>query len=98
VALKGCGTVIANADAQWWINPSGNPLLATAGTGDVLSGFVGALLAQGNQPGVALRAAVALHGMAADAALADGIAIGLAAGELIDAARRIASRIIGKAS
>lgn len=98
VALKGCGTVIADADGQWWINASGNPLLATAGTGDVLAGFVGALLAQGNNAGVALRAAVSLHGQAADAALADGIAIGLAAGELIDAARRIASRIIGQAS
>jgi hypothetical protein len=47
VALKGCGTVVAHPDGRWRINASGNPGLASGGSGDVLSGMVGGLLAQG---------------------------------------------------
>ena len=47
VALKGCGTVIAAVNGHWWINSTGNPGMATAGMGDVLSGLIVALLAQG---------------------------------------------------
>ena len=91
VALKGCGTVIASSSGAWWINTSGNPLLASAGTGDVLAGLVGAFLAQKLSPGNALRAAVYLHGAAADTLSAKGIGLGLAAGELIDEIRSIAA-------
>ncbi len=88
VALKGCGTVIATPDGNWFINTSGNPGLATAGSGDVLTGFVAALLAQGASARDALLAAVNLHGAAADRLVAAGVGpIGLSAGELIDAAR-----------
>lgn len=88
VALKGCGTVIASSDGQWTINANGNPGLATAGSGDVLTGIVCALLAQGWAPLAALQAAVHLHGAAADRLVEAGVGpIGLAAGELIDAAR-----------
>jgi hydroxyethylthiazole kinase-like uncharacterized protein yjeF len=90
VALKGNGTVIAAPDGRWWINASGNPGMASAGMGDVLTGIVGALLAQGLPPEDALVAAVNLHGAAADALVARGTGpIGLAAGELIDAARAL---------
>lgn len=88
VALKGCGTVIATPKGDWFINTSGNPGLATAGSGDVLTGFVATLLAQGASARDALLAAVHLHGAAADHLVAAGIGpIGLSAGELIDAAR-----------
>ena len=88
VALKGCGTIIATPEGDWFINTSGNPGLATAGSGDVLTGLVVALLAQRWPPLEALLAAVHLHGCAADTLVAKGCGpIGLTAGELIDSAR-----------
>ena len=90
VALKGCGTVVATRDGRWWINTTGNPGMATAGMGDVLSGLIVALLAQGWPAEMALPAAVHLHGAAADRCVAAGIGpIGLTAGEVIDAARHV---------
>jgi hydroxyethylthiazole kinase-like uncharacterized protein yjeF len=92
VALKGAGTVIAAPDGRWWINTTGNPALATAGSGDVLTGFVAALLARGIDPGPALRCAVYLHGAAADVFAAEIGETGLAASELIPIARRLYNR------
>ena len=93
VALKGCGTIIATPDERWFINTTGNPGLATAGSGDVLTGMLAALLAQGWPALEALLCAVHLHGAAADACVAEERGprgpIGLTAGELIDPARRI---------
>jgi len=66
VVLKGAGTVIATPDGRTWINPTGGPALASAGTGDVLSGMIGAMLAQGKDAVAAVLAAVWLHGAAAD--------------------------------
>lgn len=95
VALKGCGTVVAHPDGRWRINTSGNPGLASGGSGDVLSGFIGALLAQGWAADAALAAAVHLHGAAAEALTAAGDGpIGIAAGDLIPAARRLLNRWI----
>ena len=88
VALKGCGTIVAAPDGAWFVNCSGNPGLATAGSGDVLTGLLTALLAQRWPPLEALLAAVHLHGCAADALVARGCGpVGLTAGELIDSAR-----------
>lgn len=88
VVLKGCGSVIATPAGRWFVNTSGNPGLATAGSGDVLSGFVVALLAQGWPALETLLAAVHLHGAAADELVASGYGpVGLTAGELIDSAR-----------
>lgn len=90
VALKGCGTVIAHPDGQWRINPTGNAGLASGGTGDVLAGMVGALLAQGWPAASALSCGVYLHGAAADDLVKTGHGpIGLTAGEIIPAARRL---------
>ncbi|TWG80500.1 hydroxyethylthiazole kinase-like uncharacterized protein yjeF/hydroxyethylthiazole kinase-like uncharacterized protein yjeF [Cupriavidus gilardii J11] len=72
VVLKGSGTVIATPDGTVHINPTGNAGLATAGTGDVLAGFIGALLAQGMPAPAAARAAVWLHGAAAQRLTAAG--------------------------
>lgn len=89
-ALKGYGTVVATPNGRWFVNTGGNPGLASAGSGDVLTGMLAALLAQHWPPLEALLAAVHLHGAAADACVATGRGpIGLSAGELIDPARRI---------
>ena len=93
VVLKGAGSVLAHPDGTWDINASGGPALATAGSGDVLSGLLGALLAQGIAPKSALRYAVCLHGATADALVAQGIGpLGLTASELPDAARALLNR------
>ena len=83
LVLKGAPTIVASPDGALSVNPTGNPLLATAGTGDVLSGIIAALLAGGAQPYDAARAAVYLHGLAADLAR-DGFGDrGMVAGDLI---------------
>jgi NAD(P)H-hydrate repair Nnr-like enzyme with NAD(P)H-hydrate dehydratase domain len=88
--LKGAGSVLAHPDGTFDINASGNPGLASAGTGDVLAGFAGAFLAQGIDAKTALRLAVCLHGAAADASVAEGRGpVGLTASELILAARHL---------
>lgn len=88
VALKGCGTIVATPEGQWFINRSGNPGLAAAGSGDVLTGMLAALIAQHWLPLAAMLGAVHLHGAAADACVSVGIGpVGLTAGELIDTAR-----------
>jgi hydroxyethylthiazole kinase-like uncharacterized protein yjeF len=72
VLLKGSTTVIASPDGQTWVNATGTPWLATAGSGDVLSGLGGAFLAQGLEPATAAAAAAYLHGLAARLAAAGG--------------------------
>ena len=77
VLLKGSTTVIASPtpDQEVLVNPTGTSWLATAGSGDVLSGLAGSLLAQGLDPARAAAAAAYLHGIAARLA-ADGAPIG----------------------
>jgi hydroxyethylthiazole kinase-like uncharacterized protein yjeF len=88
VVLKGAGTVVAGADGRYAINPTGSPALASAGTGDVLAGMIGALLGQCDDSRQAVHAAVWLHGAAAAEFGAD---IGLVATDLAPlAARRLA--------
>ena len=89
VALKGAGSILVARDGHWFVNTSGNPGLASAGTGDVLAGILGALLAQRYSGESSLVLGTHLHGCAADDLARDGIGpVGLAAGELADAARR----------
>jgi ADP-dependent NAD(P)H-hydrate dehydratase / NAD(P)H-hydrate epimerase len=88
--LKGAGSVIAGRGGRWFINTSGNPGMASAGMGDVLSGMLGTLLAQGWDGLAAMQAGVHLHGCAADACVAEGRGpAGLTASEVTEAARSL---------
>jgi NAD(P)H-hydrate epimerase len=84
VALKGAYTVVAAPGGVVALNPTGNPGMASGGTGDVLTGVAGGLLAQGLAPEPALRAAVYLHGTAGDLAAALRGEAGLLAGDLVE--------------
>lgn len=92
--LKGSGTVIASPDGRIAINPTGNAALATGGTGDVLGGIIGALLAQRLPPFEAAAAGVYLHGLAADTLTAQGDGpAGLSASELAPMVRKLMNRL-----
>ena len=66
VVLKGPQTLVVSPHKHVWLNPFGSANLAVAGTGDVLAGMIGGLLATGIPPEVALPAAVGLHGLAGE--------------------------------
>lgn len=85
VVLKGCGTVIADASGKYAICPGGNPGMATAGSGDVLTGIIVALLAQGLTVATAARVGVLAHAMAGDYAAALVGEMALIAGDITDA-------------
>jgi hydroxyethylthiazole kinase-like uncharacterized protein yjeF len=92
--LKGSGSVIAKPGGEVMINPTGGPALATAGTGDVLAGVCGALLAQSFPAWNAALAATWLHGRAADVLTAEhGGAIGITASELIPCLPTLLNRL-----
>lgn len=84
VVLKGHQTLVAETDGHVWVNPTGNPGMATGGMGDVLSGMVAALLARGADPLDAACTAVYLHGLAGDILKEETGDTGLAAMELAD--------------
>ncbi len=95
VILKGSGSVIANASGMAVINQTGNPGLASAGTGDVLAGVCGSLLAQGWPAWEAALGAVWMHGAAADLLVEQGCGpIGMTAGELPAAVRTVLNRLV----
>jgi len=99
VVLKGAGSVIARPDGEVAINPTGNPGLATGGSGDVLAGVCAALLAQGWPAWEAALGAVWLHGAAADRLVAEGAGpIGLTAGELPRAIRTAYNALVARAA
>lgn len=85
VVLKGAATVIAHPDGRVFINPTGNPGMASGGMGDVLTGIIAGLMTQGLTPRQAAHAGVYLHGAAADV-LAESIGpFGFLAGEVMHA-------------
>ncbi len=93
VVLKGRFTVIANPQGEVRINPTGNRGLATAGTGDVLSGIIGGLLAQRLSPFDAATAGVYLHGLAGEWASRRLGPDGLLAGDLLPLLPRLLRRL-----
>ena len=92
--LKGAKSVIAHHDGRHFINTTGNAGLASGGSGDVLSGIIGSLMAQGLNGLDAASAGVYIHGAAADALVASGTGpIGLTASEVALAARNIINQL-----
>lgn len=85
IALKGVRTIVASPDGNVFVNPTGNPGMATAGTGDVLTGIIAGLVAQNIIPVEAAKAGVFLHGVAGDLVAQEKGEYGLLAGDLIDA-------------
>jgi len=84
VVLKGARTLVAAPDGTVYVNPAATGALATAGSGDVLTGLIGSLLAQGMEPVAAARAGVFIHGAAGEA-LGARLGSGVMAGDLPDA-------------
>ena len=84
IVLKGAGTLVASPDERMAINMTGNPGMATGGSGDVLAGIIAGLAAQGMAPFEAACAAVWLHGTAGDLAAAAKSQASLIATDLID--------------
>jgi ADP-dependent NAD(P)H-hydrate dehydratase / NAD(P)H-hydrate epimerase len=84
LVLKGARTVISDPAGTLYINPTGNPALATGGTGDVLTGIISGLLARGLTEKSAATAGVYLHGLAADYFTEQNGETGLIASELTD--------------
>ena len=95
VVLKGAATVIAHPNGRAYVNATGNPGMAAGGMGDVLTGVIAGLLAQGFSPEAATHAGVYLHGAAADT-LAETIGpVGYLAGEVMDAIPGEIKKLIG---
>jgi len=84
LVLKGARTVIATADGKIFINPTGNPGMASGGMGDVLAGILAALLGQGFSAEDAMKLGVYLHGFVGDTVAAGQGEIGMIASDIID--------------
>jgi NAD(P)H-hydrate epimerase len=84
VLLKGARSVIANAAGEVWVNVTGNPGMATGGSGDVLTGLIAALIAQGMPSIQAAVAGAYLHGRAGDAAAVQRGKRSVVAGDLVE--------------
>jgi hydroxyethylthiazole kinase-like uncharacterized protein yjeF len=84
LVLKGAGTVVAFPDGRIFINSTGNPGMATGGTGDGLTGMIGGLLAQGYTATHAACLGVYLHGLAGDLAAKEKGEMSMIAGDLIE--------------
>jgi len=91
VVLKGAGTLITDDNQATTVCSEGNPGMATAGMGDILSGIIGSLLAQGLESSLAARTGVALHSRAGDLAAMNGQK-GLMATDLVNPLRLLVNQ------
>ncbi len=85
LALKGWGTIVATAEGETWYNPTGNSDMATAGSGDVLAGVIGSLLAQGLSHKWALLSGVYWHGLSGELASSEVGGLGITATDILRA-------------
>ena len=88
VVLKGAGSLVVDATGPIYLNRTGNPGMAGAGMGDVLTGVIAGLMAQGMEPGMAALSGVYLHGYAADLCAGEGER-GMLAGDLLPVIRSV---------
>ncbi len=95
LALKGAGTVVGGPDGRVAVNPTGNPGMAKGGSGDVLTGIVGALLARGIEPAAALEAGCYVHGLAGDLAAASRGEIAMIAGDIVETLPAALQALVG---
>jgi len=84
IVLKGRNTIVTDGLKRCYVNRSGNPGMATAGSGDVLSGIIGAFLAQGLDSFDAAKYATYIHGLAGDLAARDKTQMGMIASDIIE--------------
>jgi NAD(P)H-hydrate epimerase len=84
LVLKGARTLLAEPTGMIYLNPTGNPSLSSGGSGDVLTGLIGGLLARGWPVSKAAIAGIYIHGLAADFLAEDMGKAGVLAGELLD--------------
>jgi len=95
LVLKGAGTIVAAPDGRLAVNASGNPGMAAGGMGDVLSGIIGGLLAQGLDPWTACCLGVHVHGLAADR-LAESGPCGYLAGEVAERVPSVINELLNE--
>lgn len=95
VVLKGAGTVVASPVGDLYINSTGNPGMATAGSGDVLTGIIAGLMAQGMDPTEAAAVGTYIHGAAGDMAAGVVGQRALVAGDLIGFLSKVLQRLEG---
>lgn len=96
LVLKGVNTVMANPQGQIAICPTGNPGMASAGMGDVLTGMIAGFLAQGLTAWDAARAGVYIHGLAGDIAALTMGEPGLIASDLISAIPHALTKLLSE--
>jgi ADP-dependent NAD(P)H-hydrate dehydratase / NAD(P)H-hydrate epimerase len=84
LVLKGARTIVAHPDGHVYVNCSGNPGMASAGMGDVLTGIIAGLIVQGYEPGIAARIGTYLHGAAADSLVQKGSPFGFLASQIMN--------------
>lgn len=89
VLLKGAATIVVDPDGQTYVNATGTPALASAGTGDVLTGIIGSLLASGLRPGLSAAVGAHLHGCAGELAERGGSLLATDVIEALPAARAL---------
>lgn len=96
IVLKGAWTVVITPEGKCYFNPTGNPGMATAGSGDVLTGILTSLLAQGYTPEEACRLGTYVHGLAGDIAAERNGEISMSATDIVDALPEAWKKLTGK--
>ena len=96
IALKGWGTIVATSDGEIWYNPTGNSNMATAGSGDVLAGVIGALLAQGLANKWALTCGVYLHGLSGELASLEVGGLGITATDILQTLPKARRKVLSE--
>jgi NAD(P)H-hydrate epimerase len=93
VVLKGARTVIASSRGDTYLNPSGNPGMASGGSGDVLTGLIASLIGQKMEPLEASKAGVYIHGLAGDMAAQEKGEMSLIASDLLERIPQVLKRL-----